>query len=827
MQVNERVEQASRLRFGFGVPTAALRLSALAIFAACLVVSAQPVPKINSVSPEWIQRGTTVDVVFTGENLGAVTGFIFSGDSGLSATNVLPPTPPKPVVTIESNLGGISKGEPAPAKDDKRLVARVMATADASLSAREVRTVTTMGVSNPLQLNVGQWPEVREKEPNNTPEQAQLITLPASVSGSISAAAQVDFYRFKASKGQELIFDVDASERGSPLDSSLALLTAGGTELARSEDVNGLDSLLVFAIAEDGEYLVQIRDFRYQGGGNFAYRLHAGALPYLQSMFPFGGQRGKAVEVTLTGRNLADTSKMLLNIASSSPLGRQEIRANTPNGYSNLRPFDVSDLVDFLETEPNNTTDKVNTVSIPVVINGRIGGEKDIDRFKFKVGQDQKLVCEVLASRFGLRLDALLILSDAMGNTITQNDDSAVTDARIEFDGKKDVEYVLSLRDLTERGGDDFAYRLAIRPPSPDVGAGFTARFQPDTPRVSRGSHSKIQCEITPLGGFGGAVRFAFEGLPPGVFSEPLVLTVGVPSSGLMLLSASKEAPLGASRIELTATANVNGKNITRRAEPMQGEKSVREGFLTVLDSAPFTLELITLSASVEQNQTATIEVMAQRREGFTGDIKLSAEGFSAGKEPITKSFNVAEVTLKGNESLGKMTFTAKQDSEVGTRTLVIRGDDTVDGQPVTQYSRPMPVSVSQVPFVISSVLSRLSVTALPPGSQSAAGETSTTIKLDRRAGFTNEVLLTLEGMPAGINSVLDKIPANTNETILKLTATEKAAIGTNFSFTVLGAAMHNDRNYKHRSAAITLIVSAPDAGPTPPPAVPAARSAK
>ena len=52
------------------------------------VIFAQPVPKLTSVSPEWIQRGTTVDMVFTGENLGGVTGFIFNGDPGLSATHV-------------------------------------------------------------------------------------------------------------------------------------------------------------------------------------------------------------------------------------------------------------------------------------------------------------------------------------------------------------------------------------------------------------------------------------------------------------------------------------------------------------------------------------------------------------------------------------------------------------------------------------------------------------------------------------------------------------------------------------------------------------------
>src|SRR5439155_7908055 len=126
--------------------------------------------------------------------------------------------------------------------------------------------------SSDLSINVGHLPEVAEKEPDNTLEQAQLISLPAAISGTISAGAQVDYYRFKAAKGQELVFEVDASRRGSPLDSSLALLNSSGKELARNEDYNGLDSWLGFSVPEDGEYIVQIRDFRYQGGGNYTYR---------------------------------------------------------------------------------------------------------------------------------------------------------------------------------------------------------------------------------------------------------------------------------------------------------------------------------------------------------------------------------------------------------------------------------------------------------------------------------------------------------------------------------------------------------------------------
>jgi hypothetical protein len=59
----------------------------------------------------------------------------------------------------------------------------------------------------------------------------------------------------------------------------------------------------------------------------------------------------------------------------------------------------------------------------------------------------------------------------------------------------------------------------------------------------------------------------------------------------------------------------------------------------------------------------------------------------------------------------------------------------------------------------------------------------------------------------------------------MKLVATEKAPPGTN-TLTVVAAGLHGDRNFKHRSGAITLTINAPETTeptPAPPPAAAAA----
>jgi hypothetical protein len=293
-----------------------------------------------------------------------------------------------------------------------------------------------------------------------------------------------------------------------------------------------------------------------------------------------------------------------------------------------------------------------------------------------------------------------------------------------------------------------------------------------------------------------------------------------------MILSAAKYAPLGSFPVRLEASGVIAGKAVTVTATPFSGDRGVRQAYLTVLEAAPFHVELASLGAAVEQGQSATLDVLAHRRDGFTGDIKVTAEGFSAGREALSKSFQGGETTIKGGDAMGKISLKPKMDSESGVRTVVVRGEATVDGRQVVQYSQPVPVSVTEFPLLLSSTLPRLSLAVLPPGSTSAAGEAITTIRATRRAGFAGDIELAVEGLPKGVKSELGKIAAGASETTLKLNATEKAELGTNFTLKVVGSFVHNDRNYKARTGGIALSISPPEQVELATNAVPAAATA-
>jgi hypothetical protein len=93
---------------------------------------------------------------------------------------------------------------------------------------------------NKVKLVVGSLPEIVEQEPNNSPAQAEAVSLPVTINGHIDGGAKAggvtdeDYFRFHASKGQQLTIDVEAARVGSPLDSVIEVLDAQGKAIPRA-----------------------------------------------------------------------------------------------------------------------------------------------------------------------------------------------------------------------------------------------------------------------------------------------------------------------------------------------------------------------------------------------------------------------------------------------------------------------------------------------------------------------------------------------------------------------------------------------------------------
>lgn len=145
--------------------------------------------------------------------------------------------------------------------------------------------------------------------------------------------------------------------------------------------------------------------------------------------------------------------------------GEVELVVVTPKGES--KPFAVLVGGEFPvveEKEPNDGFAQAQPVVVPSIVNGAIHDARNVDVFAVEAKAGERLIVEVIAARRGSALDALLMLYDARGTVIAQNDDSpGTTDARLDVTLKAAGRYSLVVQDANDLGGVTHPYRLVVR----------------------------------------------------------------------------------------------------------------------------------------------------------------------------------------------------------------------------------------------------------------------------------------------------------------------------------------------------------------------------
>jgi hypothetical protein len=142
---------------------------------------------------------------------------------------------------------------------------------------------------NPLTLALADAPVTLEVEPNDTPENAQAVTLPTVISGRFDKAGDVDYYSFTARRGETIAIDLLCERLDLPGDPFVIVTDAKGNELTTLDDhginINSLaqfnrDPFGSFTAPADGTYRLIVQDRYRAGGPRHAYALYLGkAVP--------------------------------------------------------------------------------------------------------------------------------------------------------------------------------------------------------------------------------------------------------------------------------------------------------------------------------------------------------------------------------------------------------------------------------------------------------------------------------------------------------------------------------------------------------------------
>ncbi len=762
------------------------------LFIATNYAKAQVVPALSSISAQGAQQGQNVEVILTGKNLDTATAVWFSG-SGITA-EIRQETQQAAVLF---NGTGISGQVPT----DVRLVASLTIAPDAPLGVQQIRIVTPYGVSNAQNFVVGNLPEVNENEATEKAEMSNALELPVTVNGVIASIDDKDSFSFNLKKSARLICEVMAQRIGSPLDSYLVLRDPNGAEVANSGQGSGLDSVLDYTALAAGKYTLHIRDIRYKGGGGFRYRLSIGELPYLETIFPLGGQRGADNTIAVTGANLETVKAIQVSIDTETPTGQQSLRVKTPSGLtSNPHPFSIGSLAEMAESEPNDSADKANAVNTPITINGKIDKPGDVDRFSFEIKTPQFLVFEVEALRLSSQLDALLTLYGAENDQVLAvNDDARRSDARIEQNFAQAGKYSIAIRDLNNQGGGAYSYRLNIRPLEPNFTLStvvLDSQNRPsglDSPRVSRGGTFTMQVNVSRLDRLSGPIRLHCPTLPKTFDVSPAVIETGK-NQAVITVTAPWDAPLGLMPFSVAGISAVGSRQVERTAPPM---------LLTVMEAPEFTLTLAEISASVAHNKTVNLHVTANRRNDFTGPITLSVVGLpprvTAAAVTVAPAKNEAVLSIRAGSFERREQFSVVPPP--GINYISVVGTASVDRETVSQSTPAIPLTILEAPFIVTVEPLRFSIVfpatvaadadansnaqtdtvaiAANPTADTETTESETpltkeamlTLTVVRQGGFTDVVTLTPINVPEGFTTETVTIPVNETEVKVPLKA--------------------------------------------------------
>lgn len=717
------------------------------------------VPAIRHIHPLGLARGATIEVTLTGERLDGLDRLV--GPQGLTLAKVL-------------------------AAEEKQARVELRVDADAPPGIFACYFLAKRGLSNPKLVRIDAWPQHEEHEDNNSLAEATAVTWPCGVNGVLGAADH-DWFRFDATAGERVVFDVLAQRLGSPLRPVLTLCDAKGRELAQQSvaprDV-APDNRLVHAFEQSGTYYLRLRDLTYAGADFTNYQLRIGPVAFATAMFPLGGQRGGKVPVTLSGGSLDPPLIHVVDLAGDSAWS--STRLELPLGDDVLTApalFTAGDLAELLESEPNDEPAQAATVNWPLTINGRIDRPGDRDVFRFHAAAGSKLALRVAAQQLGSPLDAVITVSDAGGKDLLTIDDRqptpreaplvraitapAIDDPAGEFTAAVEGDYVLSIEDRFGNGGGEFGYRLELRPAladfelvvQPDAGSGAPAdgrrngRVQPNYAGEGSGSLSLDRGGAGSLfvrafrNGYVGPIELGVEGLPEGVRATPVTIAAGQ-NEAAITVAADFAAVSGASLARVFGTAPAQGdvpamrrlaaQPVVWSSLPVNGarESSLANVAVGVSRQGAELAIQASLADRLVPGGKAALKIVAERREGYKGKIQLALVNVPSG-------LPAAQGEIAADQQTAVIELAAGMDLAPGPHRLLVQATMQLpDKKEPVVATYPLDLQV----LPLATVELAAQQVNLPRG-----GSVAVELTVARNAAGLSPIELVLTGLPKGV----------------------------------------------------------------------------
>ncbi|MFT5469470.1 MAG: hypothetical protein ACI8UO_004591, partial [Verrucomicrobiales bacterium] len=550
--------------------------------------------------------GKEIEVVLTGTDLDDLTELRFTHEGIKGVPVMLPADDIWPEARHDGLKFNVTIAENVPA------------------GTYEARTIGKFGFSTPRFFAIsakGGLEELNIASGNETPEKATELALEQPVNAR-TIASRSNHYKLNVKKGQRVLVHLWGERLDSRVDASLTVFDAQGNMVAESLNEIGLDPMGDFIAAADGEYLIKVSDYLFNGGGLYYYRLMASTAPWIDSVFPPAGKAGTKQKFTVYGRNLPGGQPAPDAFsASGTPLQKKEVEIQIP-AKGEPAPIDGSRALQLVAEgfgwrDGNSNAARIGiardnivvedakleeqTVAAPCEVAGRFDYGGDMDLYRFTAKKDEVLYIEVIADRMAAGADPNLIIQQIIkpaadaedqaetNKFLAESDDTVLIslalpggfetssrDSGMKFTAPADGDYRVIVANNFSNTGALAAYRLGIRPQRPGFQLIAVADHNwqeannalPGTPILHAGGSTFVRVLALRNDGFDAPIELSVEGLPTGVYAPPAQQIWEQNDEAHLVIAAATHAQDWSGEIKIIGKAMAGDQELTATAAP-------------------------------------------------------------------------------------------------------------------------------------------------------------------------------------------------------------------------------------------------------------------
>lgn len=380
--------------------------------------------------------------------------------------------------------------------------------------------------------------------------------------------------------------------------------------------------------------------------------------PGLTDTWRFQARKGQRLILEVNARRLGSPLDSYLEIldARGKPVPRAVLRCQAKT-YTTFRDHDSTGPGIRMETWGEFAINDYVLVDNELMRIWALPKNPDDDCQLYSVAGQRQGFLETTPTHHSMGTPMYKVAIHPPGNTFPPNGFPVVTvfyrnddggqgygkDSRLYFDPPADGEYQVRIGDSRSQAGQNYAYRMTIRPPRPS----FMVKFDPTSPAVWKGEALPINVTAERLDGFDGAIEVRLENLPPGFSAPATTIPAGETTTSFALWAdLSAKTPVANAPgsdghpLKLVARAAINEQDVIREATGSLPK---------VVEPGDLTTTALQSEVTVQPGKETRLTVKIDRRNGFKGRVPLDVRGLPHGVRVLDIGLN--GILITENES--------------------------------------------------------------------------------------------------------------------------------------------------------------------------------